>query len=295
MIDITTAATTNAMTLKGVIGRLMRHDAVDGIMLLGTTGTDRLTPTSDLDILLVLNDLPAPMRMVNTWIDGRLAEVYCTTVDAIERIVADGATWRDGTEEATLLVWLREGHIVHDRSGRLEIARERAGNLSHPTLADEREIHEAWRKIGYNAAQIKRYLAADDPASQSAVDMRLLYSVAEVNLHYFTVRRLPWRGEKPAIHYWQDHDPKYLACFHRFSAETDRHRRVELYEELATRALAPVGGLWSEVQTTIAVGAGYGTGELAAPEGTVEDALAFWRELLGGNDKGILPSPPPAT
>lgn len=280
LIDITTAAATSAITLDGVIDSVAQHAGVAGIMLLGTTGTDRLTPTSDLDILLVFGHLPAPMRMVNTWIDGRLAEVYCTTIAAIERVVADGATWRDGDEEGILHVWLREGRIVHDRSGQLAAASERAGNHSHPTPADEREIHEAWRKIGYNVAQIKRYLAADDPMSLSAVDMRLLYSVAEVNLHYFTVRQLLWRGEKPAIRYWLEHDPEYLDCFHHFSAETNRRHRVELYEELATRALAPVGRLWREGQTMIGVGAGYGSGELAAREGTVGDALAFWKRLV---------------
>ena len=278
---MTTAAATNAMTLNGVIDRIAHHADVDGIMLLGTTGTDRLTPTSDIDILLVLNTMPTPVKIVNTWVDGRLAEVYCTTVDVIERVVAEGASWKDGTEQGAVLVWLKEGRIVHDRSGRLETARERAKSAPEPTLADEREMHEAWRKVGYNVAQIRRYLAADDPVSQSAVDMRLLYSVAEVNLHYFTVRRMPWRGEKPAIRYWRDHDPDYLDCFHRYAAETERQRRVELYEALATGAMAPVGGLWREGETIISAGSSYGSGESTAPNGAVEGALAFCQRLVG--------------
>lgn len=285
---MTAVALTNAMELDEVVSRLAQHDAVDGIMLLGSTGTDALTPTSDYDLLLVLTELPVPMRIVNTWIDNRLTEVYCTTVDAIERIMANDATWSDGSEEATVLVWLNEGRIVHDRAGRLAIATRTASSAAAPTVSNERAIHEAWRTIGYNVAQIKRYLIPDDPISQTTVDMRLLYSVAEVNLHYFTVRRLPWRGEKPAIGHWMAHDTGYLGCLHRYVDETDRRRKVALYEELAELALAPVGGLWMFGETVISIGdGGYGAGPVDPSSGTSQDALDFWQRLVADRHDGI--------
>lgn len=176
-------------------------------MLLGTTGTDALTPASDYDMLLVLNDLPAPIRIINTWVDTRLTEIYCTTFHAVSRIVDSNDPWPDGSEEGTVLVWLKEGRVVLDHEGRLTAAKGSASKAPLPSVAGRREIHEAWRKVGYNVAQIKRFLGAGDLVTRTIMEMRLLYSVAEVNLHYFTVRELPWRGEKPAIQYWTDHDP----------------------------------------------------------------------------------------
>lgn len=40
--------------LPAVIDRLRANDEVEGVVLLGTTGTGRLTPTSDYDLLVVL-------------------------------------------------------------------------------------------------------------------------------------------------------------------------------------------------------------------------------------------------
>lgn len=279
-------ANTNLMTLDETLDLLAKNDVVEGIMLLGTTGTDTLTLTSDYDVLLVLRQLSAPLRMVNTWVDGRLTEVYCTTVEAIQRIVAEGADWTEGSEEGIVLVWLREGRIVFDRDGYLAAACDAARRAPSPSVASDRYIHEAWRKIGYNVAQIKRGTASDDPTSQTAVDMRLLYSVAEVNLHYFTVRRLPWRGEKPAIQHWMEHDPAYLDCLRRFFDEPNRRRKVELYEELASLAVAPVGPLWRYGQTMVSIGAGYGLSgsESAAPPLPRQDALDLW-DRLTANDR----------
>lgn len=248
-------------------------------MLLGSTGGGDFSPTSDIDALVVFSMLPAPLRIVNTWIDGRFAEVYCTTVDALDRIVRAQSPYPDGSEEATVLGWLRTGRVYADRHGRLQQLQARADDPPPPALPGDAAIYEAWRKIGYNLAQVKRYLVANDSLSQTAIDLRLLYSVDEVKLHYFTVRRLPWHGEKPAIRYWTEHDPDFLAELRQYFDETDRAQRVARYERLARLALAPAAELWGTGETAISLGAGYGTGaSVTDPE--PETALAFWQNLL---------------
>lgn len=278
----TVVAQTNAMTLEAVIARLAAHDAVDGILLMGSTGAGILTPASDYDLLLVLAELPVPLRMVNTWIDGRLTEVYCTTVRGVERIAADPAAYSDVDEEGAIAAWLRTGRIAHDRAGRLARAQQAARAAPPPALPGEREIYAAWLKIGYNVAQAKRYLSSDDPISQEAVDLRLLYSLMEVVAHYFTVRGLRWRGEKPALQYLAAHDPAYLDWLRQCLAETDRGRKVRQYEDLARLTLAPVGDVWAPGTTAVNLGPPYGAGPEEAPAGGVEDALAFWQGLIAG-------------
>jgi len=62
---------------------------------------------------------------------------------------------------------------------------------------------------------------------------------------------VPWQGEKEAIRYLMSHDPAYLEMFQRCLVETDRERKVELYEKVAALTLAPPGTLWSYDATAI--------------------------------------------
>lgn len=267
--------------LSDVLATIASHADVAGILLMGTTGSGELTPTSDYDLLLVFRDAAAAAgaRIITTWIEGRLAEVYCTTETDVERIVTASEPWPDVSEAGVVLTWLRDGRVAYDADGRLQFAQERARHAPTPTLPNVAERYEAWRKINYNVAQLRRYLADDAPGAGLAVDMRLLYSVAEVNGHYFTVRQLSWRGEKPALRYWSQHDPAYLELLRDFVAATERERKVALYEQLAQAALAPAGGLVAAGATIVGVGAPFGGAETAA--GAAVDAVsALWERLV---------------
>ena len=118
-------------------------------------------------------------------------------------------------------------------------------------------------------------LASDDPVYLMAVDIRLLYSLPEVFVGYSRARDLPWRGEKELIRYLQRHDPRFLDIFRQCIAETDRERKVVLYEQAAALALAPVGGLWPQEATAVQLQSG-----AAWQSDAVESALAFWERLV---------------
>lgn len=271
------------ISLDVLIDRLASSALVEGIIVFGTTGTSLMTTTSDYDLLLVFNRDDVPLRMVTTWIDQRLAEVYCTSLASLERIAAAPEPWLDTSEEGAILRWLRDGRIAHDPYGALARLRARAVAAPTPALPEGDAIYEAWRKIGYNVAHLLRYHAANDPVSRLAVEMRLLYSIAEVQGHYFTVRRLPWRGEKSAIRYWTAHDPAFADALQHYFAETDCHERVARYVELARHALAPVGGLWESGSTVVSVGAPFGSSMQSAPSATPDVGLATWRRLIGAD------------
>jgi predicted nucleotidyltransferase len=272
---------TNAMTLDELIARLSERDVVAGIVLFGSTSSAELHPSSDYDLLLVLDMSPAPANIITTWVNGRLAEVYCTTREAIDRLIADPSTWPDDSQEGAVVHWFRDGRIVHDRDRLLSRAKEALQRAPSPAPPDERTIYDAWRKLGYNLAHAKRFLAMDDPVAPFALDLRLLYSLADIMVAYFTVRRLPWRGEKSAVRYWASHDPDFLDRFQACVSETDRRRKVERYEALARSALAPVGGLWEVGTTVVAPGAGWAVPAGESDPVSIQGAQAFWRELIG--------------
>ena len=231
----------NPQTLDDLIARLAKQPVVSGILLMGTTGT---------------------------------------AAQAVERVSANPASWPDGSEESTLVNWLRDGRIAHDREQQLAAAQERFRRAPPPATGTESEVDEARQKITYNMAQLKRYFAAEDAVSQIVVDLRLPYSLFEVAYHYFTIRHLPWRGEKAAVRYWTEHDQGFLDVLRQCLGAPDRRHKTALYEELAQRALAPVGGLWESGATITATGAGWGAGAEGAPSHTQADALSFWQQLI---------------
>lgn len=267
----------NALTLDQAIARLARRKAVDGIVIIGSAGRNALTPTSDYDLLVVLADMPVPLHVALTRIDRRLTDVIFISVADVDRLLTGEAqTVSAASEEGKLVWWLQTGRIAFDRSGRLR--RAQAWTQSGPRfhMASEGELYSAWFGINYDVIQTKRMLASADPAYLMMVDLRLLFSLHDLWLDYFRVRKLLYPG-KQAILYLADHDPHYLELFRQCLAEITRERKVQLYEQLARLTIAPVGDLWEEGRTAVQLKPGVEW----RPE-MVEDALAFWEGLILG-------------
>ena len=258
------------MTLDDVTVRLSAHAAVEGIVLVGSGGRGVLAAGSDYDLLVVLSGNPIPLSLILTTIDHRVSEVVFRTIDEIERLAAGIATVRDASPDGGIAHRFADGRILFDRAGRLARGQAAIRAAMPLMMATEAERYAVWFNVNYDLRMLKYILKANDPVHLLAVDYRLLSLLSDLWTCYFTARRLPWRGEKAAIRYLSANDPTFLALFRACLAETDRSRKVEMYEELSRRSVAPVGELWAEDAT-----AADGTPE------TVEGALDFWAELLG--------------
>lgn len=271
----TSPSQSDALSLEEVVTRLARHEAVAGIVLIGSTGDPALTPASDYDLLVVLSHMPAPMHVALTTIDGRLADIIFVTQSEIDALLASEEAIRQDSWEARLLAWLQSGRIVVDRLGHLQQLQGRSAVRLAAALPDAGERYRTWFGINYNVQQTLRILASADPIYQMAVDLRLLYCLSDLWVGYFRVRGLAWAGEKAAIRHLAEHDPGYLQRFRRCLAEPDRRAKVAQYVSLAAETLAPLGGLWPQPSTAIQF-------DDDAPwrPGQDQIALAFWNSLL---------------
>jgi hypothetical protein len=99
-------------------------------------------------------------------------------------------------------------------------------------------------------------------------------------MNEWLARRMPWRGEKELIRYLQQHDRAFLDLFRQCISETDRARKVDLYEQAAALALAPAGGLWLPEATGVQIRA-----DAAFLPEQVGQALAFWQSLIDTQNK----------
>jgi hypothetical protein len=117
-------------------------------------------------------------------------------------------------------------------------------------------------------------LQSDDPVYQTAVDMMLLGGLAEICRAYYQIHQLIWAGQKDAVRFLEEHAPAFLALFRKAIHTPDRVEKGQLYQQLVSDILAPVGGLWEEEGTKIFL-----RDDTQHPEG-VEIAQAYWQGLV---------------
>ncbi|MDB5077549.1 MAG: hypothetical protein JWO42_3728 [Chloroflexi bacterium] len=264
----------NVLSFDEVLRRLAQQDVVDGLVVLGSAAGNALNLASDYDLYLVLSAMPAPIHVGLTWIDGRLTDLVFEHASAVDRYLEQEDPLPTDAGQERLTRYVTTGRIVVDRHARLERVHHKIGNAQGFKPLDESAIYRIWFGVNYNLQQTKRMLASDDPVYARAIDIRLLYSTAEIMLAYFQMRRLPWRGEKEAIRYFTNNDPGFLRVFEEYADANDRAAKVQAYEQLAAQALAPLGGVWPDGVTVM---------QLEGPDSsseTAERVLAFWEELL---------------
>jgi hypothetical protein len=268
------------LTLETTVSRLAACPAVDGVLLTGSTANLGLTVTSDYDLLIVLDD-PLPLHVGLGHLEGRLADLAFTSIDLLDRMVADP----DGTAGLPLawpiVRWLTNGTIAYDRDRRLARAQAAAQDGALRLPPDQHAIYSVWFRANYNVRHARRLLASSDPAVLLALDLRLLYSLYDLVPAYFILQDLPWVGEKVAVRHWQTRDPEFRALLEAALAAPDRRQKVALYEELAARALQPAGGLWPADAT----GLEFRPDAPFSPS-LVADGLALWARLIGEEEHG---------
>jgi predicted nucleotidyltransferase len=263
------------MTLDEVVSRLSTRARVEGVLLIGSAGADKLTPASDYDVVVVLTEMPAALDPCGvTTIDGRLTDLLFVSARQLDEILVlagpvDGQAWL-----GRIIRWFESGTILFDREDRLAQTRRKvsAGGWVLPPGTNPRG---AWRGVNFNLAHNKRLLKSEDPVYVIATELRCaLYGAADLLFNYFEIRQLVWEGEKAAVRHLLAEDPGYLDLLRRFAGEGNLVRKLELYEELAALTVAPVGELWAEGVTVLAL-SGQGHGPKAEAE-----ALELWDTLL---------------
>lgn len=275
----TDPATTRDLTLAEVAERLARKTSVQALMTIGSSRNALQPAYSDYDLVIVLEGWPVEIRVGYTTIGGKLTDLLFVESAAITRILSGAEPLDPWSWDGRMVRWLQAARIMFDRHGAVTRAQVKvqAGEWVQPPSAAA--AYRAWFQINYNLSQTRRMLAADDPVYGYAIDIRLLYMVAECIPGYFALRGLLWEGEKAAIRYFQHHDPEYLTAFTHCIHANDRVQRFRLYEDLARRTLEPVGGIWGNGQTAFAF-----DGDAGEPAASIEAARRLWTELVADGE-----------
>jgi hypothetical protein len=264
------------LSFDEALSRLAASKTVDGIALFGSRAASAKDTISDYDVLLLVTHLPVRIFQMLTHIQGRMADVVFVETGMADRWLTTPQAVPANSFEGMFLLKMHTANILYDASGRLQRVQQRVkpdqSSIDWLLPSPYPDRYAAWFWQNHGLYHLKRMVQSSDPVYQTAVD--LMMRVSDVCRAYYCVRNLPWQGEKAAIRYFQHHDPEYLILLRNCLAAVDRKHKVELYEQLMTKAIAPAGPVWTPGITAV---------YLADPTQHAthtETALAFWESLF---------------
>lgn len=195
--------------------------------------------------MLILDANTIGLKSIYTVIDGHFADIFFFDVAFVKQI---GTEKNISAVEMTgmFVTWLEKGKIEYDPDGILQNASDRMEQNPIRLTVTEQERRDAWVKMNYNFIANTRYFQSGDPLYHQALQIRLAYSAVELITAYFSFRDVPWRGEKSAVEYLQQHDPDYLQIFQAYTSSTDLEQKMQSYRELFGRTLHGVYQRWDE-------------------------------------------------
>jgi hypothetical protein len=262
------------LTLEEVIVRLSSHEQVAGLLLIGSTARSQLTPASDYDLALILSDMPVPLHVALTTIDGRLTDLLFVTLAQIDEVLALDTPVDQGQWLARVVRWLEAGQIAYDRTGQIARAQAKVQAQNWLRARGPMDAYGAWFRLNFNLAHTRRLLTSDDPTYRAAAELRLsLYAPSDLLFGYWEIRDLRWEGEKAAVRHLKVHDPAYLAAYLGFLREIDPEHKLAAYEALAVKTLAPLGVPWPADATALALD------EAVTPE-RLQAGHRWWQSLF---------------
>lgn len=246
-------------SLKKIINTLSKNDNVDAVLLCGTTATGTQTKSSDYDLVMVIREKPEKLLSLFTYINSLPADIFFYSLADIKKIISDKKVKEGG--ETWLLHWLPMGKISFDKTGDLSKLQNMISKIQYPL---DTSANTSAYKVNYNLVNNTRYFESNDPLYHSALEIRLLYSIAEALVGYFSMRHIYWEGEKKAIQYLEDKDPEYLSIFQKTARASNLQDKFTAYRDLVEKSFTSEYPKWDK-------------DVVASVEGDFE---SFWKGLL---------------
>ena len=246
-------------SLQKIINTLSKNDNVDALLLCGSTATGKQTKSSDYDLVLIVKKKPEKLLSLFTYIDRLPADIFFYLSADIKRIISDKNVKAGG--ETWLIHWLPKGKISFDKSGDLTILHNIVSEIQCPP---DTSAGTSAYKINYNLVNNTRYFESNDPLYHSALEIRLLYSIVEALVGYFLMRHVYWEGEKKAIQYLEDEDPKYFLLFQKTVRASNLQDKFAAYLDLVDKSFTTEYSKWNK-DITVSIEGDFG---------------AFWKDLL---------------
>ncbi len=200
---------------------------------------------SDLDLVVILDTNTAGLKSIYTTIDDRFADIFFFDIGFVQQLTKKREVSAMDLQ-GMFVTWLDKGRVEYDPDGVLKKLLAQIKKDPIALTVTQQEQHDFWVKINYNFIANVRYFESSDPVYHQALEIRLAYSVVELINAYFSFRGIPWRGEKAAIEYLQQHDPDYLKTFQSYTTSINLEQKMKTYQDLFRRTLHGEYQEWDE-------------------------------------------------
>ncbi len=164
-------------------------------------------------------------------IENRFADIFFFDLDFVKKVAQLEKISANGFE-GIFITWLAKGRIEKDENGLLSELKAKSESKSHALSISLEEKQDNWFKINYNFIANQRYFHSKDNLYHTALEIRLLYSVSELIVAYFSLRGIPWRGEKEAVKYLESNDAEALKVFIDYTKSQSLADRFRSYQAL---------------------------------------------------------------
>jgi predicted nucleotidyltransferase len=244
-IMTSSATLTEKESLAAVFERLARNQNVTGALVIGSLAAGTINPASDYDLVIVLNATPRPWFVGITTIDNRPTDLIFVSTTAVQAVAALTAPVSQDHELAPVIRWLSTGDIRFDRHGDLGRLQKRLKQGDWIQAIDDKAGYDAWFALNYNLAVAERLAKSEAELYRRTALIRMgVYGHTDIWFGYFTIRKLPWAGDKAAVNHLLANDREFMTMFQRFLAASTIAEKLRLYRQVAQLAAAPHGGLW---------------------------------------------------
>ena len=255
------------MSLDEILERFKSSFDVLGVLAMGSTGQPSMKPYSDYDLAIILGEDAPALFTASIWINHQLGDLYFFSQDEIKTLFTQKQVTTD-TLQKTLLDWAQTGTILYDPQQLWNKLRNLAPqDIQVNGISDK--IHASWFGVNFNFAHNKRYFNSGDQHYREALEFRLQYCTYDLLISYFTLRELPWQGDKSAIIYLEKHDPEFLALFRQTIRQNQLDDKFHTYSSLVEKVLIGYGGFWADDECSVLM-----------KDDPVEEGLEWLRKML---------------
>lgn len=203
--------------LNQVLNALKRIPEAVAVAAYGSTATQRWSPESDLDLILILEG-GAPVNSVHFAVEGIQIDL---NLKSRERLLRHDFGWLPPSGLTAL--W-DPNHLFNEV----------------PVLVNSTHAVEHFRYAHRHRLQkLHRWIREDSDVA----DLLAAGATHWIAVSYFHARNMRFPGIDKAVPYWRNHDPKIIDLL--VGAAKEQQNRLERIELASEIALAPVGGLWN--------------------------------------------------
>ncbi|NIA16375.1 MAG: hypothetical protein GWP08_20130 [Nitrospiraceae bacterium] len=256
-------------TIKELVGRLAKCPNVTGLVRYGGRHVEDMSPGGDFDLFVIVNDRPKGLEGMHFHVGGVPIDVSMRTLDDLH----------SESPLTRIDIHLASGEVLVDKTGRLQELLPPLAQRWQASLPEAGPNDQAAARFHQSHAlnKVRGRIDSEPLLCHFLIATDVFWLVQS----YFSVRRLAYPGEKPALEVIRTSAPAIFRLIENFYAETELRTKLAILEDMTDRILEPIGGTWKQAEVLSLAEEGY-------PEDIQPRGRAFLAHILDMQERDLV-------